>query len=156
MAAVDGLAVQGVGVGVVVWGCGGMGGGVGGGGWGVRNAYELLNLRALKISICIKVISFNVWVRYFVWNFKGYLWNSTQNIWPIHWKMWILFSGENLRALRFKSSYVFSFSCTCAEWSLKKKEGTAKKLPLGASDDRWDMRILIIRRTQLSLPSGVL
>ena len=42
-----------------------------------------------------------------MWNFKGYLWNSTQNILPIHWKMWILFTGENLRALRFKSSLVF-------------------------------------------------
>ena len=42
-----------------------------------------------------------------MWNFKGYLWNSTQNICPIHWKMWILFTGENLRFLRFKSSYVF-------------------------------------------------
>ena len=53
-----------------------------------KNMYELLNLRALKISqCCIKFISFNVWVRYFVWNFKGYLWNSTQNILLIHWKM---------------------------------------------------------------------
>ena len=26
--------------------------------------------------------SFNVWVRYFVWNFKGYLWNSTQISYP--------------------------------------------------------------------------
>ena len=42
-----------------------------------------------------------------MWNFKGYLWNSTQNISPIHWKMWILFTCENLRALRFKSSYMF-------------------------------------------------
>ena len=46
-------------------------------------------------------------VRYFVWNFKGYLWNSTQNILPIHWKMWISFTYENLRALWFKSSLVF-------------------------------------------------
>ena len=79
------------------WGGGGGGGLIkdqGGGG-----AYELLNLRALKISMLYK----NVWVRYFVWNFKGYLWNSTQNISPIHWKMWILFKGEDLRALRFKS-----------------------------------------------------
>ena len=30
-------------------------------------------------------------LRYFVWNFKGTLWNSTQNILPIHRKMWILF-----------------------------------------------------------------
>ena len=41
----------------------------------------------LKLECCIKVISYNVWVRYFVWNFKGNLWNSTQNIIPIHWKM---------------------------------------------------------------------
>ena len=45
-----------------------------------KNAYELLNLRVLKIWNCIKIISFNVLVRYFVWNFKGTLWFSTQNI----------------------------------------------------------------------------
>ena len=28
-----------------------------------------------------------VWVRYFAWNFKGYLCNSTQNILHIHWKI---------------------------------------------------------------------
>ena len=54
-----------------------------------------------------KSISFNVWVRYFVWNFKWYLCNSTQNILPIHWEMWILLTCENLRALRFKNSQVF-------------------------------------------------
>ena len=86
-------------------------GGGGGGGGGGQNVYELLNLRALKISI--KVISFNVWVRYFVWNFKGYLWNCTQNIIPIHWEMWILFTCENLRALRFKSSLVFLTMSFC-------------------------------------------
>ena len=48
-----------------------------------------------------------------MWNFKGYLWNSTQNVSPIHWKMWILFTGENLRALRFKSSQVF---LKCPPW----------------------------------------
>ena len=66
-----------------------------------------VSIRVLKISVLYKIISFNIWVRYFVWNFKGYLWNSTQNILPILWKMWILFTGENLRALRFKSSKVF-------------------------------------------------
>ena len=37
-----------------------------------------------------RYLSFNVWVRYFVSNFKGYLWNFTQNILPIHvnWKYW--------------------------------------------------------------------
>ena len=47
-----------------------------------NNAYELL-----RFQCCIKITSFNVWVRSFVWNFKGYLWNSTQNILPIHRKM---------------------------------------------------------------------
>ena len=47
----------------------------------------------------IKSTSFNVWVRYFVWNFKGTLWNSTQNIFPIHWKIWFLCNFEILRAL---------------------------------------------------------
>ena len=47
--------------------------------------------------------------RYFVWNFKGYLWNSTQNISPIHWKMRFLYSFENLRALIFTSSNVFFY-----------------------------------------------
>ena len=54
-----------------------------------KNTYELLNLRALKFQCCRKNISFNVSVRYFVWNFKGYLWNSTQNILPIHWNQWL-------------------------------------------------------------------
>ena len=54
----------------------------------------------------IKSTSFNVWVRYFAWNFKGTLWNSTQNILPIHWKIWFLCNFEILRALRFKSSYL--------------------------------------------------
>ena len=34
-----------------------------------------------------------------MWNFKGYLWNSTQHIFLIYWNMWILFTGENLRVL---------------------------------------------------------
>ena len=41
-----------------------------------------------------------------MWNFKGTLWNSTQNILPIHWKIWLLYNIEILRALtlRLKSS----------------------------------------------------
>ena len=42
-----------------------------------------------------------------MWNFKGTLWNSTQNILPIHWEMRLLNNIEILRALRFKSSYAF-------------------------------------------------
>ena len=42
-----------------------------------------------------------------MWNFKGNLWNSTQNILPIQWKIYFLYNIEILRALRFKSSYAF-------------------------------------------------
>ena len=42
-----------------------------------------------------------------MWNFKGTLWNSTQNSLPIHWKIWFLYNIAIIRALRFKSSYAF-------------------------------------------------
>ena len=42
-----------------------------------------------------------------MWNFKRYLSSSSQNILPIHWKVCILFTGDNLRALRLKTSQVF-------------------------------------------------
>ena len=58
----------------------------------------------LNFYLIIKCPSFNVWVRYFVWNFKVYLWNSTQNISPIHWKIWFLYNVKILRAVGFKSS----------------------------------------------------
>ena len=41
-----------------------------------------------------------------MWNFIGHLWNSTQNILPIHWKVF-LWNIEILRALRVKSPYAF-------------------------------------------------
>ena len=68
-----------------------------------KNFYELLNLH-----FSTNYTSFNVWARYFAWNFKGYLWNSTQNSLPIHWKIWILHDVVNIRAPRFTSSYPFS------------------------------------------------
>ena len=61
-----------------------------------KNIYELLNPRALKISMLYKNRIFQCMAKIF--------WNSTQNILSIHWKMCILFTGKNLRALRFKSS----------------------------------------------------
>ena len=42
-----------------------------------------------------------------MWNFKGNLWNSTQNTLPIHWNMSILFRCLNSSAPIFKSSQVF-------------------------------------------------
>ena len=35
--------------------------------------------RALNFSMSHKMISYNVWEGFFVWNLKGTLWNSTQN-----------------------------------------------------------------------------
>ena len=73
-------------------------------------------LRALKsknsyiftcVRLWIKCISFNVRVRYFVWNFKGNFWNSTQNILPMHWKIRFLYNIEILGVLGVKSSQVF-------------------------------------------------
>ena len=70
------------------------------------------HLWALKYSHGNKIHIFQcmgkwVWVKYLVWNFKGALWNSTQNILPIHWKTWCWYNIGILRALKFKSSYVF-------------------------------------------------
>ena len=42
----------------------------------------------------MKYSSFSEWARYFVWNFKGYLWNSTQNILPIHWKIRFWYNAQ--------------------------------------------------------------
>ena len=65
-----------------------------------KNTFELLNLRALKFSSMNKIYIFQC-------TGKIFLWNSAQNIFPIHWKIWFLYNTEILKALRFKSSYVF-------------------------------------------------
>ena len=60
-----------------------------------RYVYELLNLRALEISVLhINCIVFNACECHL----KFYT-----NILPIHWKMYILFTPVCLTALRFKS-----------------------------------------------------
>ena len=46
--------------------------------------------KTVKCTFC------GVWVPNFVWNFKGALWNFTQNFEPIHRKMCILRGGKNL------------------------------------------------------------
>ena len=46
-----------------------------------------------------------MWLKYFLCNFKGNLWNSTQNILSIHRKIWFSYKIEILRAL--KNSYMF-------------------------------------------------
>ena len=44
----------------------------------------------------VKCIFCSVWVQNFVWNFKGALWNFTQNFEPIHRKICILRGVKNL------------------------------------------------------------
>ena len=52
-----------------------------------KNTYELLNPGALNILMFYKDRIFQYMGKiYCGWNFKGTLWNSIQNILPIHWK----------------------------------------------------------------------
>ena len=53
----------------------------------LKHVYKLEIWDRLNFKYLVKIASFNVLIRYFVWNFKGSLWNSTQNILPMHWKM---------------------------------------------------------------------
>ena len=66
----------------------------------------LLNQRGLKMSLLDKTF-FNVWARYFAWNFKGYLWIATQNALPTHLKVWFSYKVRDTRAFRWKSLEAF-------------------------------------------------
>ena len=70
--------------------------------WPGENTCDGLNLRALKISTLYENRIFQC--KIFVWNVKDALWNSTQIILHIPWKIYSLLRCENLRALRFTSS----------------------------------------------------
>ena len=89
----------------------------------LKNACKLLNLRALNFQHCIKTPSFLVWVKYFVRDFKGSLWNLTQNILPIHCKIWFHNKIEILRALKgrkfFKCSQGKALLCNQSMMSQK-------------------------------------
>ena len=61
-----------------------------------KHLWSIKSKCSWNFHLWMKFTSFNVWVRYFVWNFKGYLWNSTQNIIPIHWKIQFLWNKEEL------------------------------------------------------------
>ena len=75
------------------------------GSWG-RFKTILLYTRALKCVVWIKYLFFSVWTSYFVWNFKGHIWNSTQIIPTIHWKVGLSHKVNILRVLKFKSPYI--------------------------------------------------
>ena len=60
-------------------------------------------MKTVKCTFCC------VWVQNFVWNFKGVLWNFTQNFEPIHRKICILRDVKKLTTydiLRVMTSYV--------------------------------------------------
>ena len=46
-------------------------------------------------------------MRYFVWNFKVYPWNSTQNILPIHWKIQIYSQAKIYELLDLRAHTCF-------------------------------------------------
>ena len=75
-----------------------------------QNAFE-----NLSFYIGIKHISF----RHFVWYFKGYFWNFTQNISLIQWKKLFWFYIKIWTALRFKNTHA-NFKCIFAnfKWTL--------------------------------------
>ena len=76
--------------------------------WGrFKNAYELLNLRALKISMLYKNRIFQCMGKIFCVEFQRVPLKFHTKYLTHTWKMWILFKGEDLRALKFKSWWVF-------------------------------------------------
>ena len=74
------------------------------------------HLELLKFHISIEYTSFRIWVRYFMWNFKEYLWDSIKTILAIQWKIRFLntCNFEIVRGLRLKNLCLFaeiSFCC---------------------------------------------
>ena len=72
--------------------------------WGhFKNAHKLVNLRTLKFSLLNTLHIFQYMGKIFCVE----LWNSTQNVSPIHWRIRFLYHVEYLRTLRFMSSKLF-------------------------------------------------
>ena len=70
----------------------------------ISGGRECVNLRAQQFSILDKIVSLNVWVRYFVWNFKVHFEIPYKIAYPYIEKMCILLTSENLRATRSTNS----------------------------------------------------
>ena len=70
----------------------------------LKSSWRAFKVSTLYKSSIFQCMDIRIW---YLVNFKGTLCNSTQNILPIHWKMCISFTGENLRALRFKGPLEF-------------------------------------------------
>ena len=120
----------------------------GGSGGHFKNTYELLNLRALKFSRINEICIFQcIGKIFFVWNFKGTLWNSTKNISPIYWKVWFLYNIEISRALRIKSSYVF-LKCRPGHLIWSDMHGHVQVVDLAvfsAIERRWILRSMLAK-----------
>ena len=71
----------------------------------LRGACQKCTWEFLKCQCCIKSISFNVWVRYFVWNFKIAFWNWNSKMWYPYIERCVL--SNKLRHLRLKSLWSF-------------------------------------------------
>ena len=80
-------------------------------GGGGQNVWKLLNLRALKCSPANKIHIFQCMGKIFEWNFRWYLWNSTQNILPIHGRMHFSYNVE-ITILKF----MLTISNLASDW----------------------------------------
>ena len=66
----------------------------------------------------MKYISFNVCAKYFVWNFKGCLWNFTQNIFTNYWKIRFHSKWKFLELLDFRNHKHFLNAPVLVSWCL--------------------------------------
>ena len=57
----------------------------------------------MRNSTTCEVLLFTIWVKYFVRTFKGNIWNSTQSVLPICWKIYISYGGETFRVLKYET-----------------------------------------------------
>ena len=69
----------------------------------LKNAYGHLHIRVPKFLPLNNMHIFQYMNEIFSWNLKRYLWNSTQDVLAIHWKIWFFHSSQNLKALIFKN-----------------------------------------------------
>ena len=73
-----------------------------------KKTCELIKLIALKFLLVNEIHIFQCMGKIYIeWNFKSTIWNYTQNILPVQWKIWFLYNIWIWRALRFMGAYTF-------------------------------------------------
>ena len=82
--------------------------------WG---RFKTSKSEGITFSPVNKIHIFQCIGRIFCVEIEGNIWNSIQNILPLHWKMRFLYKVEILRDLTFKSSPVFLKQSPCV-WHL--------------------------------------